>query len=121
MKNKKILVTCLCVILISVAIGIQGCGKNSVESKLVGTWKLEDSTTIELVFYEDGTWRHGNGTIQVSGDYNLLSDHEIELINNGTAYDDSWHIAGIHEFTLDGNKLAFEKLGAAPGTYIKVD
>lgn len=115
MKKMIRIMMVICVILICA-----GCGSNSsVEKKLVGTWYYDENDAVELVFYEDGSYRHGNGAVQVNGDYKLVSENEIELTSNASGLGaDSWHVAGIHEFSLDGDVLTI-KGGGAAGTYHK--
>ncbi|MDC7289644.1 hypothetical protein NXH76_17725 [Blautia schinkii] len=97
-----------------------GCSfGSSTEKKLVGTWYDDENDAIELVFYEDGSYRHGNSAVQVNGDYKLVSENEIELTSNASGLGaDMWHVAGIHEFSLDGDTLTI-KSGGGAGTYHK--
>lgn len=91
--------------------------ENSVEKQLVGTWIYEDNDKVELVFYKDGTYRHGNDAVQVNGDYKVLSDTEIELTSNQSGLgQDMWHVAGVRKFDLDGDTLILDG-GGATGTY----
>lgn len=96
-----------------------GCGMNKTpESKLIGTW-IGEGTSEELVFYKDGSYKSQMGAFQVSGDYKLVSDEEIELTSNAQGLGaDMEHVAGIHGFSLEGDTLII-KGGGAAGTYHK--
>lgn len=104
-----------------------GCGKKSVDKQLVGKWQLEggdDTVYVEFVFYEDGSYKrakihYGDEDVQVSGDYKVVSDEDIELTSTATGLgQDDFHIAGIHKFTLDGDTFTLQGGGGA-GTYYR--
>lgn len=108
------------VILTGILLMCAGCSSSSsTESKLVGTWIYDDNDAVELVFYKDGSYRHGNSSVQVNGDYKLVSEDEIELTSNESGLGaDMWNVAGIHEFSLEEDTLTIEG-GGASGTYHK--
>lgn len=111
------------VLVISVAILCCGlftaCGSKKGEDALVGTWYYDENDAVELVFYKDGSYRHGNKSVQVAGDYKLVSENEIELTSNESGLGaDMWHVAGIHKFSLEDGTLIIESGGAA-GEYHK--
>ncbi len=61
----------------------------------------------------------------INGDYKCVSENELELTTNqsGLGVDIAQRIAGINEFTLDGDTLEFPSmgLGYAIDTYHRVD
>lgn len=117
---KKAIRIIFLVSLMAMCLGGAGCGTGSAtESKLVGTWYAEESDAIELVFYKDGTYRHGNASEQVNGDYKIVSENEIEFTSNQQGLGaDMWHVAGIHEFIFEDDTLTILS-GGARGTYYR--
>lgn len=115
MKKLRNVIMMMCVLVL-----LAGCGSgSSTEKQLVGTWYDDENDAIELVFYKDGSYRHGNANVQVNGDYKLVSEDEIELTSNASGLGaDMWHVAGIHGFSLDGDTLTI-KSGGGAGSYHK--
>ena len=108
------------IILVGILLMCVGCGAgSSPEKELVGTWEGEQSGE-KLVFYEDGSYKAEIGAFQTSGDYKLVSEDEIELTSNAYGLGaDMEHVAGIHGFSLEEDKLTI-KGGGADGIYHKI-
>ena len=100
-------------VVLCIALCIISGSSGNIEKKLVGTWIDNDNDAVELVFYKDGSYKHGNNAVRVNGDYTCVSATEIELTSNqvGLGYD-LWNVAGIHEFKLDGKSLYIENVGS---------
>lgn len=119
---KKVIAVILCTLFLCT-----GCGEKSIDKQLVGNWRLEggrEDRFTEIVFYKDGSYKHANNydgdeELNVSGDYKVVSDDEIELTSSTSGLgSDMFHIAGIHGFSLEGDTLTI-KGGGGQGTYYK--
>lgn len=122
MMIKKMIAMAVCISFLGT-----GCGEKSLDKQLVGTWVLEGetaNTSVEFVFYEDGSYkrsktRYGETSLQVSGDYKVVSEEEIELTSDSSGLgSDMGHIAGIHGFELEEDVLTI-KGGGGKGVYRK--
>lgn len=66
--------------MIAICVIFGGCNSgSSTEKKLVGTWYEDENDAIELIFYKDGSYQHGNRSNQVNGDYKLVAEDKIKL------------------------------------------
>lgn len=100
---------------------LSACGSKKGENALVGKWEAVDHEGEVLNFNDDGTYMYTtpNGN-NASGSYKV-SDSEIQMTSDASGLGaDLNKVSGLHEFTLDGNKLSFSKLGFASTEYMKV-
>lgn len=97
------------------------CGGKKGENALVGKWEAVDHEGEILNFNDDNTYMYTtvNGN-NASGSYKV-TDNEIQMTSDASGLGaDLNKVSGLHEFTLEGNKLSFTKLGFASTEYMKV-
>lgn len=102
------------VLLISVAILCCGlltaCGKTKGKSEIVGTWNAVEGNS-KFIFNEDGTWIF-DASCPANGTWTITEGkNEIQMPSQAGLGQDMWHVGGVHEFSIEGNRLSLDGVG----------
>lgn len=84
--------------------------KDYGKSEIIGTWSSVEGSS-KFIFNEDGTWIFdancpANGTWIITEGKN-----EIQMPSQAGLGQDMWHVGGVHEFSIDGNRLNLDGVG----------
>lgn len=109
-KHKTRLAVIMLMMLLAVCV-LSACGANTGEAAIVGSWKETGSHTNKesIIFNKDGTWnyRDANGTwVLTEGKTN-----EIQMPSQSGLGRDTWHVGGVHEYSIEGNTLTLDGVG----------
>lgn len=90
---------------------LTACGKSKGKSEIVGTWNDVDGGS-KFIFNEDGTWIF-DASCPANGTWTITEGktNEIQMPSQSGLGQDMWHVGGVHEFSIEGNRLNLYGVG----------